>query len=98
MGTRIQEQRYYAPSGGIRREERMRIPTLGKTLYSVKTWLRKKEVDPVLYEQESEFHYKIESGYSTDLGMCAQIFSRFLTLLLCHMAPSFIWLVLVFEI
>jgi hypothetical protein len=34
MGTIIQEREYYAPSGGIRREERMRIPTLGKTLYT----------------------------------------------------------------
>jgi hypothetical protein len=31
VGTRIQEQKYYAPSEGIRREERMRIPMLGGT-------------------------------------------------------------------
>jgi hypothetical protein len=31
VGTRIQEQKYYAPSRGIQREERMRIPTLGGT-------------------------------------------------------------------
>jgi hypothetical protein len=34
MGTIIQEREYYAPSRGIRREERMRIPTLGETLYA----------------------------------------------------------------
>jgi hypothetical protein len=34
MGTIIQEREYYAPSGGIRREERMRIPMLGETLYT----------------------------------------------------------------
>jgi hypothetical protein len=34
MGTIIQEQEYYAPSGGIQREERMRIPMLGETLYT----------------------------------------------------------------
>jgi hypothetical protein len=34
MGTRIQEQKYYAPSEGIRREERMGIPMLGETLYT----------------------------------------------------------------
>jgi hypothetical protein len=34
IGTRIQEQKYYAPSGGIRREEKMRIPTQGKTLHT----------------------------------------------------------------
>jgi hypothetical protein len=32
IGTKIQEWKYYAPSGGIQREERMGIPTLGKTL------------------------------------------------------------------
>jgi hypothetical protein len=32
--TRIQEQKYYTPSGGIRREERMGIPMLGETLYT----------------------------------------------------------------
>jgi hypothetical protein len=31
MGARIQEQKYYAPSGRIQRGERMRIPTLGGT-------------------------------------------------------------------
>jgi hypothetical protein len=30
--TRIQEWKYYAPSGGIQREERMRIPMLGAAL------------------------------------------------------------------
>jgi hypothetical protein len=32
--TRIQEWKYYAPSGGIWREERMGTSTLGKTLYT----------------------------------------------------------------
>jgi hypothetical protein len=32
IGTRIQEQKYYAPSGGIQREERMRIPMPGAAL------------------------------------------------------------------
>jgi hypothetical protein len=31
IGTRIQEQKYYAPSRGIQREERIRIPMLGGT-------------------------------------------------------------------
>jgi hypothetical protein len=35
IGTRIQEWKYYTPSGGIRREERMGIPMLGKTLYTI---------------------------------------------------------------
>jgi hypothetical protein len=37
MGTRIQEWKYYAPSRGIRREERMGIPTLrsGNTTHLV---------------------------------------------------------------
>jgi hypothetical protein len=30
--TRIQEQKYYTPSGGIQREERMRIPMPGAAL------------------------------------------------------------------
>jgi hypothetical protein len=34
IGTRIQERKYYASSRGIRREERMRIPTLGENLYT----------------------------------------------------------------
>jgi hypothetical protein len=34
IGTRIQEWKYYAPSGGIQREERMGIPMLGETLYT----------------------------------------------------------------
>jgi hypothetical protein len=32
IDTRIQEQKYYAPSRGIQREERMRIPMLGTAL------------------------------------------------------------------
>jgi hypothetical protein len=32
IGTRLQERKYYAPSGGIQREERMRIPMLGTAL------------------------------------------------------------------
>jgi hypothetical protein len=34
MGTIIQEREYYAPSRGIRREKRMKIPKLGETLYT----------------------------------------------------------------
>jgi hypothetical protein len=39
MGTRIQERKYYAPSGRIRREERMRIPTLGRTYILISNYL-----------------------------------------------------------